>query len=116
MMKRYCFVIEINEDQMEDYVAVHKNPWPDTLRLLKEAGAEELVIYRYKNFSILFWKAEDLNEVYRKWGATEVCKKWNARLAKAYKVSPSIDGSSDVDTLEKIFDLNQQLNGKLEPH
>ena len=56
MMKRYCFIIEINEDQMEDYVALHKDPWPDTLRLLKEAGAEELVIYRYKNFSILFWK------------------------------------------------------------
>jgi L-rhamnose mutarotase len=116
MMKRYCFVIEINEDQMEDYVAVHKNPWKDTLRLLKEAGAEELVIYRYGNFSILFWQAEDLNEVYRKWGETETCKKWNARLAKAYKVSPSIDGSQDVETLEKIFDLNQQLNGKLEQY
>ena len=38
MMKRYCFVIEINEDQMGDYVALHKNPWPDTLRLLKEPG------------------------------------------------------------------------------
>ena len=35
---------------------------------------------------------------------------------RAYKVSPSIDGSSDVDTLEKIFDLNQQLAGKLEPY
>ena len=59
---------------------------------------------------------EDLNEVYRKWGDTEVCKKWNARLAKAYKLSPSIDGASDVDTLEKIFDLNQQLSGKLEAY
>ena len=70
MMKRYCFVIEINPDQMADYVALHKDPWKDTLRLLKEAGAEELLIYRYQNFSILFWAAEDLNEVYRKWGAT----------------------------------------------
>ena len=116
MKKRYCFVIEINPDQMADYVALHNDPWKDTLRLLKEAGAEELIIYRYGNFSILFWEAEDLNEVYRKWGATETCKKWNARLAKAYKVSPSIDGSSDVETLEKIFDLNQQLNGKLEQY
>jgi L-rhamnose mutarotase len=116
MMKRYCFVIEINPDQMADYVALHKDPWKDTLRLLKEAGAEELLIYRYKNFSILFWEAEDLNEVYRKWVATETCKKWNLRLANAYKVSPSIDGSADVETLEKIFDLTQQLNGKLEQH
>ncbi len=113
-MNRYCFVIEINEDQVEDYVNLHKNPWPETLKGLKDAGAKELLIYRYGNFSILFWECEDINEVYRKWGANETCTKWNARLSKAYKVSPSIDGSDDVDTLEKIFDLNQQLNGKLE--
>jgi len=116
MMKRYCFVIEIDPDQMADYVALHRDPWKDTLRLLKEAGAEELLIYRYKDFSILFWEAEDLNDVYRKWGATETCKKWNLRLANAYKVSPSIDGSADVETHEKIFDLRQQLNGKLEQY
>lgn len=115
-MKRYCFVIEINEDQMEDYVALHKNPWQETLQGLKDAGAKELLIYRYKNYSILFYECEDINEVYRKWGATETCKKWNARLANAYKVSPSIDGSDDVETLEKIFDLNQQLAGKLEQY
>jgi L-rhamnose mutarotase len=116
MKKRYCFVIEINEDQMPDYVALHQNPWPETLKGLKAAGAEELVIYRYKNYSILFWECEDINEVYRKWGANPTCAKWNARLKNAYKVSPKIDGSGDVDTLEKIFDLNQQLRGKLEQY
>jgi len=116
MKKRYCFVIEINEDQMEDYTALHKNPWPETLKGLKEAGAEELVIYRYRNFSILFWECEDINEVYRRWGANPACPKWNARLQKAYKVAPKIDGSGDVDTLEKIFDLNQQLAGRLEQY
>ena len=68
MKKRYCFVIEINPEQMDDYVAIHKNPWKDTLELLKQAGAEDLLIYRYGNFSILFWVAEDLNEVYREMG------------------------------------------------
>jgi L-rhamnose mutarotase len=116
MKNRYCFVIEIDENHMADYVSLHKNPWPETLKGLKEAGADELLIYRYKNLSILFYECEDINEVYRKWGATETCAKWNARLKNAYKVSPNIDGSGDVATLEKIFDLNQQLRGKLEPY
>lgn len=80
---------------------------------LRAAGAKELLIYNYKNFSILFWEAEDLNEVYRIWGANEICSKWNARLAKAYNVTPSIDGKQDVETCEKIFDLNEQLAGKI---
>ena len=54
-MNRYCFVIEINEDQVDDYIDVHKNAWEETLKGLKNAGAEELLIYNYKNFSILFW-------------------------------------------------------------
>ncbi|MGA2615613.1 MAG: L-rhamnose mutarotase [Spirochaetia bacterium] len=116
MKNRYCFVIEINEDHMDDYVSLHKNPWPETLKGLKDAGADELIIFRYKNLSILFYECEDINEVYRKWGANETCAKWNARLKDAYKVAPNIDGSGDVATLEKIFDLNQQLRGKLEPH
>lgn len=116
MKKRYCFVIEINEDQMDDYVALHKNPWPETLKELKDAGADELIVYRYKNLSILFFECKDINELYRKWGATDTCAKWNERLKNAYKVSPSIDGSDDVETLEKIFDLNQQLAGRLEQY
>lgn len=113
-MNRYCFVIEINEELMDDYSNVHINAWPEMLQGLKDAGAKELLIYRYKNYSILFWEAEDINEVYRKWGANPVCAKWNKRLSDAYKVAPSLDGSDDVETLEKIFDLNQQLDGKLE--
>lgn len=115
-MNRYCFVIEINEDQVDDYINVHKTAWKETLEGLKAAGAKELLIYNYKNFSILFWEAEDLNEVYRLWGANETCAKWNDRLKKTYKITPSIDGSDDVETCEKIFDLNQQLAGKLEQY
>ena len=115
-MNRYCFVIEVNEDQIEDYVQLHKNPWQETLQGLKDAGAVELLIYRYKNYSILFWECEDINEVYRKWGANETCAKWNARLADAYKETPSIDGTNSVDTLEKIFDLKQQLSGQLQQY
>ena len=115
-MNRYCFVIEINEDQVDDYVNLHKNPWPEVLSGLKAAGAKELLIYNYKNFSILFWEAEDLNEVYRIWGANEACDRWNKRLSKAYKITPSIDGTEDVETCEKIFDLNQQLAGELEQY
>jgi L-rhamnose mutarotase len=88
-MNRYCFVIEINEDQMDDYVQLHKNPWPETLKGLKDAGAKELLIYRYKNFSILFYECEDINEVYRKWGANETCPKWNAGSPRRTRYLPA---------------------------
>ncbi|MGI6141273.1 MAG: L-rhamnose mutarotase, partial [Caldicoprobacterales bacterium] len=31
-MNRYCFIIELNEDQVDDYVDLHKNPWQETLQ------------------------------------------------------------------------------------
>jgi L-rhamnose mutarotase len=69
MKKRYCFVIEINEDQMEDYVALHKNPWPETLKGLKDAGADELVIYRYKKTFDSFLRCQDINNSIQNMGS-----------------------------------------------
>ena len=42
-MNKYCFVIELNEENVKEYVNLHKNPWPDMLQAIKEAGAQCIV-------------------------------------------------------------------------
>ncbi len=113
-MKRYCVVAEIKEDHVKDYEDIHKNAWPEVLTAIKESGAENLIIYNYKNLSIIFYECDDIDKFYETYGQTEAAKKWNAKVSPWFKESPTFDGSGKVDTLEKIFDLNQQLKGKLE--
>ena len=47
-------------------------------------------------------------------GKTDVNKRWNAVVSPWFEESPSLDGSGSVATCEKIFDLQQQIKGKLE--
>ena len=114
MLKRYCVVIEVQEEHIKEYIDIHKNAWPELMTAIKESGAENLIIYNYKKLSILFYECEDIDKFYEIFGEKEIAGKWNAAVHKWFKESPVLDGSGSVDTLEKIFDLNQQLAGKLE--
>ncbi len=105
-MKRYCLVIELNEEHVEDYVDIHQNAWPEMLEAIKNAGAKEELLYIYKNLSIVFFECENLGDLFEKLGKEPIVDKWNATVTPWFKNEPV--------TLEKIFDLNQQLQGKLE--
>lgn len=107
-VKRYCFVIELKDEHIAEYVELHKNPWPMMLETLKKWGAKEELIYIYKNLSIVFFECDNIEELYRKLAEENVVKEWD-KVTKAWFKSEFI-------FLQKIFDLNQQLNGKLEQY
>jgi len=113
-MKRYCFVIELKEEHVEKYKNIHKNPWKEMLEAIATADVKDLLIWSYKNLSIVFYECDDIDKVYEKLGQLEVVKRWNETVGPWFKSAPTLDGSGDVATCEKIFDLRQQLNGKLE--
>lgn len=115
-MRRYCVVIKVKDEHIEDYVNLHKNAWPEILKAIEKAGAENMVIYNYQNLSIIFYECENIDKFYEKYGSMEITKKWNATVDPWFEMSPTLDGSGKVETLEKIFDFRQQLNGKLEQY
>lgn len=115
-MKRYCLVIELKKEFINDYCDIHRNPWQEILDSIKDAGAQELLIWNYKNLSIVYYECEDLDKLYENLGKLEVTEKWNAAVGPWFSDSPTLDGSGKVQTCEKIFDLNQQLAGGLEQY
>ena len=113
--KRYCMVIEIKEEYVDDYVNIHKNAWKELLKTEKSCGIKEELIWIYKNLSIIYIECDDINQVFKAIGSDEIEKKWDITVSPWFKEPQSLDGSEEIKTLEKIFDLNQQLEGELEP-
>jgi L-rhamnose mutarotase len=114
MLKKYCAVIELKENYVSDYIRIHREAWPEILKAIQESGAENLIVYNYKNLSILFYECEDIDQFYKVYSSKEITKKWNDTVFPWFKESPVLDGTANVATLEKIMDVKQQLNGKLE--
>jgi len=107
--KKYCFVNVIKDEFIKDYKKLHKNPWEEIPRAIKNAGAKELIIWIYGNLAIIYFECADIDKVYDELGKLDVISKWNATLKPWLIESPVINNEGEVITLEKVFDLGEQL-------
>ena len=106
-------MLEIKPEYLDKYIEIHENAWSELLEVSSRAGAENEIIYIYKNFSIVFFECEDIDAFYEAFGKSEVAERWNNVTGPYIFKGPIIDGTGKVETLRKIYDLKQQLNGKL---
>ena len=114
MVKRYLMVNEIKPEYLEEYVkahqTMHEGKWKEQLQVLRQAGAKECISYLYKNYSILIYECEDIDESFRKLGQIPARAAWEDFTQPMFQNSPKFDGSEKTEGLQKIFDLNQQLD------
>ena len=106
-MKKYLLVIKVKPEHRDDYIKIHKNPWKDMLEAIREAGFVNEVIWYFEDQSIIYLECDDHDECNAKLRATEVCKRWDVEMMPRFAAEPVL--------AEKIFDLNQQLDGELLP-
>ncbi|MBN1624138.1 MAG: L-rhamnose mutarotase [Clostridia bacterium] len=106
MKKRYCLIIEVKEPYIEEYIKIHKEPWREMLEAIRDSGIDDEIIYFHKNQSIIFMECEDFEASNLKLRSTDVCKRWDDKLVPWFE-------DVDIAFPEKIFDLNQQLDGEL---
>ncbi len=115
-MKRYCLVLELKEEYIDDYCDIHRNAWQEILESIKDNGAKELLIWNYKNLSIVYYEVDDIDKLYEKLNQLEVTEKWNVTVGPWFKTGLPTDKDGKFITCEKIFDLNQQLEGRLQQY
>jgi L-rhamnose mutarotase len=50
-MKRYCLAIDLKDDQglIDQYLAHHRNVWPENIQGIKDSGITVMDIYRTGN-------------------------------------------------------------------
>ncbi len=113
MMKRYCIVFELKEKYVNDYCELHRNPWSNILDAMKTSGAKEILVWKYNNFSIIYFECEDIYKYYKNIMKFSIKQKWDQKVKKWLKYPPKLDEENDIKVCEKIFDLNQQINGNL---
>ncbi|MCL5070439.1 MAG: L-rhamnose mutarotase [Actinobacteria bacterium] len=111
--KRYCIVLEIKEEFVEKYKNIHINAWSELLKAEKECGIINELIWIYKNLSIIYIECDDLKETFKKIGLNKVEREWDKTVSPWFKNIEVLEDSNKIPVLEKIFDLNQQLEGNL---
>jgi len=117
-MNKYCIVGEIKLGCMNQYIekheTIHEGPYKEILKIIKKSGVKNENIFIYKNLAIIYFEAEDLKSCYKFQENFDVVKKWNEIMEPMFESNYDFGGDPNIiSSLRKIFDLNEQLEGKL---
>ncbi|HSS75014.1 MAG TPA: L-rhamnose mutarotase [Gaiellaceae bacterium] len=102
MIQRSAFVLRVRPDKIDEYVAAHRDVWPDMLGALKESGIRNYSIFRDGNQVFGYFESDDLAAAAAYLGRQEVCARWQDAMADL--LEERVPDSGPLP-LEEIFRL-----------
>ena len=103
MTQRSAFVLRVRPDKIDEYVATHRDVWPDMLRALKESGIRNYSIFRDGTQVFGYFESGDLERAAAYLADQEVCARWQDAMAELLEERVP-DGGPPA--LEEIFRLD----------
>ena len=81
MSQRSAFVLHVRPERVDDYVAAHRDVWPEMLDALRSAGIRNYTIFRDGNQVFGYFEADDLQAAGRFLAEQPVCTRWQDAMA-----------------------------------
>jgi L-rhamnose mutarotase len=107
---RYCFLLQVRPDRLDEYRARHRAVWPEMLAALRATGWRNYSLHlREDGLLVGYVEADDLDAAQRAMAATEVNARWQAEMAEFFA---GLDGRPPDEgflVLEEVFHLEDQL-------
>jgi L-rhamnose mutarotase len=107
---RYCFLLQVRPDRLDEYKERHRAVWPEMLAALRDTGWRNYSLHlREDGLLVGYVEADDLDAAQRAMAATEVNARWQAEMAEFFA---GLDGRPPDEgflVLEEVFHLEDQL-------
>ena len=81
MTQRTGFVLRVRPERIDDYVAAHREVWPEMLDALRGAGIRNYTIFRDGTNVFGYFEADDLEAAGAHLATQEVCTRWQDSMA-----------------------------------
>jgi len=110
-VKRYCFLLQVRPELLDEYKTRHRAVWPDMLEALAASGWHNYSIFaRDDGLLVGYVEADSLDAAQAAMAGTEVNTRWQADMSRFFV---GLDGRGPDEAflvLEEIFNLDDQLN------
>ena len=108
---RYCFLLQVRPDRLDEYKERHRQVWPEMLAALRDTGWRNYSLHvREDGLLVGYVECDDLAAAQRAMAGTEVNARWQAEMARYFT---GLDGRAPDEgflVLEEVFHLEDQLS------
>ena len=114
-MRNYCMINRLKKECIEEYTKEHENVHQSAFKgLLKEiesAGFHNMQVYVWGEYSVVTCECDDIAEAFKELENKPVNVKWQQLMGTFFADAPKFDEHAPV--VKKVFDLREQMDGKL---
>ncbi|MCL4418361.1 MAG: L-rhamnose mutarotase [Actinobacteria bacterium] len=111
--KHIMFIQKVKSEKKEEYTRAHKDAWPDLLKVIKDSGIDRELIWLFGDYICIYMMTDDFDGAMSRLSKTDVFKKWSEYMGTLLaEMQDYSQGGGNVITLEKVFDLEEQLKPK----
>ncbi len=103
MTQRSAFVLRVHPDKIDEYVAAHRDVWPEMLDALRNAGIRNYTIFRHGNEVFGYFESDDLEAAGAFMAQQEVNARWQDAMAALLEERVPDEGPP---ALEEVFRLD----------
>ena len=109
MNKKYCLALDLKDDAtlIAEYEEYHSNVWPEVLKSIKQAGIEQMEIYRTGNRLFMIMETNDDFSFEQKRAMdadNEKVQQWEQLMWKYQQALPTAKPGEKWILMKKIFE------------
>jgi L-rhamnose mutarotase len=111
-VKKYCLALDLKNDAqlIAEYEAYHRKIWPEIVQSIKEAGIEQMEIYRTGNRLFMIMQVNDQFNFEKKAAADTAnpkVREWEQLMWKYQQALPGSKPGEKWVLMDKIFSLGK---------
>lgn len=107
---RFCFLLQVRPDRLDEYRLRHRAVWPDMLRALRDTGWRNYSLHlRDDGLLVGYVECDDLAAAQAAMAATEINTRWQAEMAPFFTGLAGRGPDESFLVLDEVFSLDDQL-------
>ena len=109
-MARYCFLLQVRPELLDEYRERHAAVWPDMLRALHDTGWRNYSLFaREDGLLVGYVECDDLEAAQQAMAATEVNARWQRDMSHYFTGLEGRGPDESFLVLDEVFHLEDQL-------
>ena len=104
-MAKYAWTWQIKPECLEEYVAMHLNPWEEIMEEHRKAGYRNYSIFQNGSQFFYVFECDDIDAAHAYIAKSGDCARWNAITSKMVEGSFDFHKENPIEFMWEVFFL-----------